>query len=551
MTLFCKLCPTKALTYSGLALGFVALIVAGSSCSALNRNTRSTVGVDDSDRDGVTLLKDAWNWNEGFHYQPIGEGVGTVVLSNKDPVHLIRLESPGYYPNVHPLFPNQLNPFKFSDAAGALAAAGIGSLALSNFEEPRIAVAAFGAAALNIGGLFSKPRRVFSRSYSFPPLAPHPVANPQRPPLRVEGFHMDIPEGGHSWMYFQSIDRYNDNRVEFTSSSDEPVEIQYSNLDDDLNDALRTQGFLPEMMDGMFHKGDAILLNGQLSEVNEHRVQGIVKYNLKTHWWLYNAFGLKTDTVTITNQSNWSLYNFSDPGFDRDLIAEAMVESMFLAVENPELKRRLNRIENLEKEWQKDWETIYISERVQPAGKVAAALESVVTIAANDGHGSGCIIDPNGLIISNHHVVNDTSLQYIVYFNNGTTAEAEILRYHPIFDLALLKVDTTGLRPFALNLSQSINVGEEAYAMGTPYDIDLGASVTKGIISGKRKDGERTLIQTDVSISPGNSGGALIDSEGTLIGVINEKVLGLGVEGIGFAIPSYVIEEALMIQFQR
>ena len=352
-------------------------------------------------------------------------------------------------------------------------------------------------------------------------------------------------------MYFQSIDRYNDNRVEFTSSSDEPVEIQYSNLDDDLNDALRTQGFLPEMMDGMFHKGDAILLNGQLSEVNEHRVQGIVKYNLKTHWWLYNAFGLKTDTVTITNQSNWSLYNFSDPGFDRDLIAEAMVESMFLAVENPELKRRLNRIENLEKEWQKDWETIYISERAQPAGKVAAALESVVTIAANDGHGSGCIIDPNGLIISNHHVVNDTSLQYIVYFNNGTTAEAEILRYHPVFDLALLKVDTTGLRPFALNLSQSINVGEEAYAMGTPYDIDLGASVTKGIISGKRKDGERTLIQTDVSISPGNSGGALIDSEGTLIGVINEKVLGLGVEGIGFAIPSYVIEEALMIQFQR
>ncbi|MFZ9055260.1 MAG: trypsin-like peptidase domain-containing protein, partial [Flavobacteriales bacterium] len=76
-------------------------------------------------------------------------------------------------------------------------------------------------------------------------------------------------------------------------------------------------------------------------------------------------------------------------------------------------------------------------------------------------------------------------------------------------------------------------------------------SVTKGIISGKRKDGNRTLIQTDVSISPGNSGGALIDSDGTLIGVVNEKVLGTGVEGIGFAIPAAVLSEALMLEFKR
>ena len=174
-----------------------------------------------------------------------------------------------------------------------------------------------------------------------------------------------------------------------------------------------------------------------------------------------------------------------------------------------------------------------------------------MTISADDGHGSGCIIGSDGYIVTNQHVVSDTSLAYTVYFNDGNSTKAKILRYHPVFDLALLKVDTVGLRPFALDLTESINVGEEAFAMGTPYDIDLGASVTKGIISGKRKDGERTLIQTDVSISPGNSGGALINSEGTLIGVVNEKVLGLGVEGIGFAIPSYVMEEALMIQFPR
>lgn len=536
----------RRFTAAAVALGIVA-----SGCSALNRNTRSTVRIDDASGEDVTLLKDAWDWNTGFHYQPIGEGVGTVMLKNTDPVHLIRMERAGHYPNVQPLFPHQLNPLKFADAAGFIAASGIGGLALGSFEQPQLAAAAFGTAALNVGGLFLKPRKVFARSYSFPPLAPYPTAEPQRPPLRVEGFHMEIPEGGHSWMYFQNIERYEDNRVEFISSSDEPVQIQYSNLDEDLNNALKTQGFFPEMMDGMFHKGDAILLDGQLFEVNEHRVQGIVRYNLKTAWWLYNAFGLETDTVTVENKSNWSLYNFSDPGFDRDLIAEAMVESMFLALENPTLEKRLGRIENLEKEWKKEWETISIPGNAKPAGKVAKALESVVTIAAADGHGSGCIVGTDGYIVTNQHVVSDTALTYTVYFNSGSIAEATILRYHPVYDLALLKVDTTGLQPFALDLSQSINVGEEAYAMGTPYDIDLGASVTKGIISGKRKDGERTLIQTDVSISPGNSGGALINSEGILIGVVNEKVLGLGVEGIGFAIPTHVIEEALSIKFER
>ena len=118
-------------------------------------------------------------------------------------------------------------------------------------------------------------------------------------------------------------------------------------------------------------------------------------------------------------------------------------------------------------------------------------------------------------------------------------------------DLALLKVEATGLTPFHLNLSESIDVGEAAYALGTPYDIDLGASVTKGIISGKRKDAHRTLIQTDVSISPGNSGGALIDEQGTLIGIVNEKVLGMGVEGIGFAIPTHVLPDALKLEFKN
>jgi serine protease Do len=105
--------------------------------------------------------------------------------------------------------------------------------------------------------------------------------------------------------------------------------------------------------------------------------------------------------------------------------------------------------------------------------------------------------------------------------------------------------------PFAIDLSEGIPVGDEVYAIGTPFDVELGATLTKGIISGRRKDGNRTLIQSDVSISPGNSGGALVDAQGTLIGIVNQKIFGMGVEGIGFAIPAHYLEDALGLKWSE
>jgi S1-C subfamily serine protease len=183
---------------------------------------------------------------------------------------------------------------------------------------------------------------------------------------------------------------------------------------------------------------------------------------------------------------------------------------------------------------------------------LASALTSVVTIEDETGHGSGCVLSSDGFILTNHHVVLDTQLVHTVHFQDGTSLEAEIVRYHPLYDLALLKVDTTGLVPFRADLRlETVEIGDDVFAMGTPYDVDLGASVTRGIVSAIRKDGKRNLIQTDVSISPGNSGGALVRADGTLIGIVNEKIMELGVEGIGFAIPLHFIEDALMVRYGR
>lgn len=520
-------------------------------CSSLNKFTSSQVAVDPGNGSDVRILKDAWNWDQGFHYAHQGEGMALVQLNNNEPVHLIRLEQPGTYSKVHPLFPLNRNPMKALDLGGVLACTAGGTVLLASDQPKGIAWAAFAGALVNGLGALSKPRKVYDKGYYFDELERLPVGNPSNPDLHIEGFHMRIPEGQHSWHYFQNMDRYHNNRVEFVSASDESIEIEYSNLDEELNQVLVAQGFQAQPNDGMFQRGTAIEITGQLTSVREHRVQNIVRYELETAWWLYNAFGIASDTAHVTTSSNWALYNFSNPGFDRELISETVVHSMFQSLESKAFRGKLNRIENLESEWTKEWESIALSSAELPAGRVSSALESVVTVEATDGHGSGCIVSTDGYIVTNYHVIADGEQAYTVHFQDGVKRSARVVRYHPVHDLALLKVDAQGLLPFHLNLSEAIDVGEAAYALGTPYDVDLGASVTKGIISGKRKDASRTLIQTDVSISPGNSGGALIDETGTLIGIVNEKILGMGVEGIGFAIPVHVIPEALKIEFSQ
>ncbi len=527
-------------------IGVFALGVSG--CSALNFKTKAHFIVPQGNDVNISL--NAWNWEDGFHYQLEGTDSVSIKLDNSESVHLIRAEKTGHFPVVMPVFPDYANPLKLLDLSLTIGGAATAAAGISQEDRSLVTGVGLFTGFMNALGLFTQPKKVYAKNYRIGPMQRMPLAGPDDPMVRIEGFHMHIPEGGHTWQYFRDMSQFTENHVEFVSASDEAVDIPYSNLDEDLAAKLSEQGFNTEAADGMFQHDEAILISGQLTHVKENRVQNVVSYQINTEWWVHNAYGMKTDTVHMETKSNWALYNFSNPGFDRELISEALTASMFQALEHPLLNESMRKLEDLEERWKSDWTPITLRPAHAPAGKISRALASVVTIDAADGHGSGCIVSSDGYIVTNHHVVSDPTLDYTVYFENGQSLQATIVRYHPIYDLALLHVDTVGLQPFYVSLDESIDVGEETFAMGTPYDIDLGASVTKGIISGKRKDGERTLIQTDVSISPGNSGGALVHTDGTLIGIVNEKVLGMGVEGIGFAIPAHLIQEALMVRIR-
>ncbi len=177
-------------------------------------------------------------------------------------------------------------------------------------------------------------------------------------------------------------------------------------------------------------------------------------------------------------------------------------------------------------------------------------MEGVVTIETeNGGHGSGFFISEDGYIITNQHVVKKQKTVN-VRLGKSMTIIGEVVRVSEGYDLALIKVSGKGFVPISIGNSDSLEVGEDVLAIGTPEDVSLGQSVTKGIVSGRRKFEERVYIQTDVSVNHGNSGGPLINEFGEAIGVVSQKLIGVGTEGIGFCIPSNSIADVLNITFK-
>lgn len=160
-----------------------------------------------------------------------------------------------------------------------------------------------------------------------------------------------------------------------------------------------------------------------------------------------------------------------------------------------------------------------------------------------EGVGSGVIIDSAGYILTNSHVVADGKAKSVnVLFENGEKVDAEVIWNERLLDLAVVKVNKTGLPVADLGDSDKLEIGELAVAIGNPLGLEFQRTVTDGIVSGLNRnirisDNQviEDLIQTSASINPGNSGGPLLNNKGEVIGINTAKIK--GGEGLGFAIP--------------
>jgi serine protease Do len=165
------------------------------------------------------------------------------------------------------------------------------------------------------------------------------------------------------------------------------------------------------------------------------------------------------------------------------------------------------------------------------------------------GLGSGVIYRPDGYILTNNHVVNGQTgmaSKIIAVLPNGRSYAAKVVGVDPQTDLALLKIDASGLAAPQWADSDRVQVGQMAIAIGNPLAENLNNTVTVGVISAKgrtlaisEEDQLRNMLQTDASINPGNSGGPLLDSGGSIIGL--NTAIAANSQGIGFAIPSNTV----------
>ena len=156
------------------------------------------------------------------------------------------------------------------------------------------------------------------------------------------------------------------------------------------------------------------------------------------------------------------------------------------------------------------------------------------------GSGSGVILTEDGYIATCAHVVEGAKTVKVT-LNDDTTYDATIVGTDDKNDIAIIKIDATGLTPAIVGDSTTLTVGSEVIAIGNPLG-ELRGTATAGIISATNRTIEvegqtMTLVQTDAAISPGNSGGGLFDASGKLIGIVNAKVSDSRAEGLGFAIP--------------
>src|SRR5579871_2341974 len=183
-----------------------------------------------------------------------------------------------------------------------------------------------------------------------------------------------------------------------------------------------------------------------------------------------------------------------------------------------------------------------VTERVVPStlGELFGGFLPRYRNRVESSLGSGVIVDANGHIVTNHHVIAQAE-SVKVQLADGRVAEARIVGRDPDTDLAVLKIDLQGLPVATLGHSDQLKVGDVVLAIGCPFG--LSQTVTHGIVSATSRQqlgiaALEDFIQTDAPINFGNSGGALVDSDGAVVG-INTAILAknLGVEGIGFAIP--------------
>ena len=290
---------------------------------------------------------------------------------------------------------------------------------------------------------------------------------------------------------------------------------------------------------------------------DKHKSYGVRKRKGATYMKLkWQILDKKTDKVVSTyvtqDTSNYTMSFYSNYVDNSQAFTDGLID--FINNSNLyQLVKNAKQINSYEVASQDSSKVQYIIPKpdiptfTTRSDMIQFAQPACVTIITDGGSGSGVIINAKGYVLSAYHVVDGVN-KIQVQFSSGIKLDAKVLAYDKPNDVVLLDINGSGFHALPVDTLDDTKLGAEVVTIGTPAEIDLGQSVASGILSGKRMMDKKVYLQADIAVSPGNSGGPLLNSEGQIIGIVQSKIIGKGVEGIGFAIPVDRAMKALGIQ---
>ena len=351
---------------------------------------------------------------------------------------------------------------------------------------------------------------------------------------------------------------YRDNDDEERTKELDTINTDYSKYDDYIYKNILKKGNFVDTTNTIFMDNvNTLVIDGRVNRILNYSVDtynhiggsklnSFVVTELNTAWYLKDVYGDTLYTKNITAKSGEYLVPHENGTATIELVFEDAIHNSFIELLNDVKFNEYYKKEIIKKE---TFEKITLNKGYTNPTNIDEAMEASFTIKMKDGHGSGFLVSKDGYLITNHHVINNGK-DFKAVDQTGKEYDIKVIRSNKNLDLALCKIEGDFKYAFSIPNEKNFTTGSDIYAVGTPKSLELGQSVTKGVISGYRTNpnNDSKIIQTDAKINRGNSGGAVITNDGKLVGVVDYKIFGVGVEGLSFAIGATEIHNGLGIE---
>ncbi|MCE3259453.1 MAG: hypothetical protein K0S12_1094 [Bacteroidetes bacterium] len=332
---------------------------------------------------------------------------------------------------------------------------------------------------------------------------------------------------------------------------------------------LKSTGFVDTVNRFFPDYNNTLYLEGSINKITEFRIWGkrdnYKKNKLYLTWYIKNNFNEILDSVDMVEYSGDFVYSttYSSYSSSADIAKaqqtyeENLTKTIGDAIDRSYLHLHANPTFQKYLQSQSDFSVKNSVLNIPAPKSIVAdkteASQASVIVKTSEGHGSGFAISEDGYILTNYHIIagrlTGKLLSVKTIGSDGEEMVAEVVRFNKYRDIALLKVNKKFTKAFKVTKEKTFKNMQDVLTIGAPKSVELGQTISLGIISNERKANNNNLLQLNMSINSGNSGGPIFDNAGILHGVVVSKAVGKNTEGISFAIPGYLISDYLNLSF--